>query len=98
MRMLRPGVEALLGLPLRERSVRYIIHGDLALSGCAETPTPVATGEGRWAVANCLQPQLAALPVHFEGTELIVSSSHLQSLQRLRGVEYTVTLPLKDED
>ena len=42
--------------------------------------------------------QLAALPAHFEGTELIVSSSHFQSSERLRGVEYTTTLPLKDED
>ena len=38
------------------------------------------------------------MPAHFDGTELIVSSTQLQSLERLRGVEYTATLPLKDED
>jgi hypothetical protein len=32
MRTLDVSVEALLGLPLRERSVRYVIHDDLAVS------------------------------------------------------------------
>jgi hypothetical protein len=32
MRMLRLSVEALLRLPLRQRSVPYMLHGDLAVS------------------------------------------------------------------
>ena len=51
-------LEALLGLPLRERSVPWMLHGDLAVSLAApETTAPVGSGRGRQAAAIAYYPE-----------------------------------------
>ena len=47
--------EALVGLPLRERSVPWMLHGDLAVSRAApETTTPVGGSGGPLGTGDCL--------------------------------------------
>ena len=51
-------LEALLGLPLRERSLPWMLHGDLAVSRAApETTAPVGSGRGRQAAAIAYYPE-----------------------------------------